>query len=270
MASRPSDRARVAVLGWHSWWHALAALGAGVLAGAVNSVAGGGTNISFPVLLWLGLPPITANATSATALWPGVMSATAGFAPEIRKSPGRWYWLAIPSFLGGAIGAYLLLQTPSTVFRSIAPWLVIGSSALMAAEPLLVKRFTALQGERRGGRWMALALGAQLLISAYGGYFGAGLGILILTALGLLGLRDMHVANGMKNMYSVAIKGVAVIYFVVMSQVVWHAAITMAVGAIAGGYIGARVGRTLKQSTMRWVAVGIGVAIGLVMLVSTV
>jgi uncharacterized membrane protein YfcA len=261
---------RPAVVGWHSWWNALATFGAGMLAGVVNSVAGGGTNISFPVLLWLGLPPITANATSATALWPGVMSAAAGFAPEIRKSPKRWYWLAIPSLVGGAIGAYLLVHTPSTVFGSIAPWLVIGSSILMAAEPLLVKRFTVLQGERRGTRWMALALGVQLVISAYGGYFGAGLGILILTALGLLGLRDMHTANGMKNVYSVAIKGVAVIYFVVMSRVVWHAAITMAVGAVAGGYLGARVGRRLKQSTMRWVAVGIGVAIGLVMLVKTV
>ncbi len=261
---------RPAVLGWHSWWNALAAFGAGMLAGVVNSVAGGGTNISFPVLLWLGLPPITANATSATALWPGVMSAAAGFAPDIRKSPKRWYWLAIPSLVGGAIGAYLLVHTPSLVFRSIAPWLVIGSSILMAAEPFLVKRFTALQGEARGARWVAPALGVQLVVSAYGGYFGAGLGILLLTALGLLGLRDMHAANGMKNVYSVAIKGVAVIYFVMMSRVVWHAAITMAVGAIAGGYLGARVGRRLEQSTMRWVAVGIGVAIGVAMLVKTV
>jgi uncharacterized membrane protein YfcA len=257
------------VLGWHSWWHALAALGAGILAGALNSIAGGGTNISFPVLLWLGLPPITANATSATALWPGVGSAAVGFAPEIRESPKRWYWLVLPSFLGGAIGAYLLVHTPSTVFRSVAPWLVIGSSALMAVEPVLAKRIAVLQRERRGTRWMALALGVQLVISTYGGYFGAGLGILILTALGLLGLRDIHAANGMKNMYSVAIKGVAVIYFIVMARVVWHAAIVMALGAIAGGYIAARLGRKLKQGTMRWVAVIIGVALGVVMLIQT-
>ncbi len=203
MARRKGARNGLAVLGWHSWWNALAAVGAGVLAGIVNSVAGGGTNISFPVLLWLGLPPITANATSATVLWPGVMSAAAGFAPEIRKSPRRWYWLAIPSFVGGAIGAYLLVHTPSAIFRSIAPWLVIGSSVLMAAEPFLVKRFTALQAERRGTRWMALALIVQLVISAY------------------------------------------------------------------GGYLGARVGRKLKQSTMRWVAVGIGVTLGVVMLIQT-
>ena len=258
------------MLGWHSWWHAAIALGAGLLAGAVNAVAGGGTNISFPVLLWLGLPPISANATSATALWPGVMSAAWGFAPEIKASPRRWYWLAIPSLVGGAIGAFLLVRTPSAIFRSIAPWLVIASSALMAAEPLLVRHVTALHGETRSGRWLALALGVQLLIATYGGYFGAGLGILILTALGLLGLRDIHAANGMKNVYSVAIKGVAVIYFVVVSAVVWHAAITMAVGAISGGYMGARIGRKLKQSTMRWVAVAIGVAIGMAMLVNTV
>lgn len=257
------------MLGWHSWWHALAALGAGVLAGALNSIAGGGTNISFPVLLWLGLPPITANATSATALWPGVMSAAVGFAPEIRKSPRRWYWLLLSSLVGGAIGAYLLVHTPSNVFRSVAPWLVIGSSALMAVEPMLVRRVGALQRERRGAGWLALALGVQLLISAYGGYFGAGLGILILTALGILGLRDIHAANGMKNVYSVAIKGVAVIYFIVMARVVWHAAIVMAAGAITGGYIAARLGRKLKQSTMRWVAVGIGATLGVVMLIQT-
>lgn len=256
--------------GWHSWWHAAIALGAGLLAGAVNAVAGGGTNISFPVLLWLGLPPISANATSATALWPGLMSAAWGFAPEIRSSPRRWFWLAIPSLAGGAIGAFLLVRTPSAVFRSIAPWLVIGSSVLMAAEPVLVKRFTTLQREKRGAGWLTLALGVQLLIATYGGYFGAGLGILILTALGLLGLRDIHAANGMKNIYSVAIKGVAVIYFVVVAEVVWHAAITMAIGAMAGGYLAARIGRKLKQGTMRWMAVAIGVAIGVAMLVRVV
>lgn len=258
------------MLGWLSWWHALIAFGAGVAAGAVNAVAGGGTNISFPVLLWLGLPPVTANATSATAVWPGVMSAAWGFAPEIKASPRRWYWLAIPSLVGGAVGAYLLVHTPSSIFRSIAPWLVIGSSAVMAAEPLLVRQFAALRGEKHGAPWLALAIGVQFVIAIYGGYFGAGLGILILTALGLLGLQNIHAANGMKNIYSVAIKGVAVIYFVVMAAVVWHAAIVMAMGAIAGGYLGAALGRKLEQSTMRWVAVAIGVAMGVAMFAQTV
>jgi uncharacterized membrane protein YfcA len=240
-----------------------------MMAGALNSIAGGGTNISFPVLLWLGFPPIIANATSATALWPGVMSAAAGFAPEIRESPKRWYWLLLPSLVGGAIGAYLLVHTPSGVFRAVAPWLVMGSSALRAAEPVLAKHLGLLRRESHGAGWLALALVVQLVISAYGGYFGAGLGILILTALGFLGLRDIHAANGMKNMYSVAIKGVAVIYFVVMARVVWHAAVVMAVGAIMGGYAAARLGRKLEQKTMRWVAVIIGVALGGVMLIQT-
>jgi uncharacterized membrane protein YfcA len=139
----------------------------------------------------------------------------------------------------------------------------------MAIEPILAKRVGVLRRERRGAGWMALALGVQLVISVYGGYFGAGLGILILTALGLLGLQDIHAANGMKNMYSVAIKGVAVIYFIVMAEVVWHAAIVMAVGAITGGYIAARLGRKLKQGTMRWVAVVIGAALGVAMLIQT-
>jgi uncharacterized membrane protein YfcA len=254
-------------MGWQSWWHAVVALIAAFAAGVANAIAGGGTNISFPALLWLGLSPVDANATSAVALWPGYASASWGFWEEIKASPHRWYWLAIPSLIGGGIGAYLLIHTPSTVFRSIAPFLVIGSSALIAVEPALAKRLGTHANGKRSSGWLVLAIAVQLVIATYGGYFGAGLGILILTALGLLGLSDIHKANGMKSIYSVAIKGVAVVYFIVASRVVWHAAIVMAVGAIAGGYVGAAVGRRVKERAMRWVVVGIGVAMGIVMLV---
>ena len=254
-------------MGWHSWWHAVVAFIAAFAAGVANAIAGGGTNISFPTLLWLGLSPVDANATSAVALWPGYASASWGFWKEIKASPHRWYWLAIPSLVGGGIGAYLLVHTPSTIFRSIAPFLVIGSSALIAAEPALAKRLGTHGDGRRSRGWLVLAIAVQLVIATYGGYFGAGLGILILTALGLLGLSDIHKANGMKSIYSVAIKGVAVVYFIVASKVVWHAAIVMAVGAVAGGYVGAAVGRKVKEHAMRWVVVGIGVVMGIVMLV---
>lgn len=253
-------------MGWSSWWHAAVAFGAAVAAGIVNAVAGGGTNISFPVLLWLGLPPVTANATNAVALWPGGVAAAWGFGREIQEAPRHWYWLAIPSLAGGAVGAYLLIHTPSSIFRSIAPYLVIGSSALIAAEPAIGKRVPLHDRGRRSTGWLVLAVALQFVISIYGGYFGAGIGILLLTALGVLGQSDIHRANGLKNLYTAALKGVAVAYFVVQSAVVWHAAALMAVGAIGGGYLGAVVGRRVPRGTMRWVVVAIGVLLGLIML----
>lgn len=258
------------MLGWTSVWHALIAFGVAVLAGGMNAIAGGGTNISFPTLLWLGLSPVSANATNAVALWPGSLGGAWGFRREIERSPRSWLWLAVPSLVGGALGAYLLVHTPSTFFQSIAPFLVIGSSVLIALEPTIKRHLGAgaTSGtERRSSGWFALAVVADFLIAVYGGYFGAGIGILLLTALGLLGMGDIHQANGLKNVYALAIKGVAVVYFIVEAIVVWHAALLMAVGAIIGGYLGAVLGRRVSAATMRWVVVVIGVGMGVAMLV---
>ena len=254
------------MLGWHSAWHAAVAFAVAVVAGAMNAIAGGGTNISFPTLLWLGLAPIHANATSAVALWPGSLGGAWGFRREIARSDRRWLWFALPSLAGGAIGAYLLVHTPSTFFRALAPYLVIGSSVLIALEPMIKKR---LRGDtrRRSSTWLLLEGAIILGMAVYGGYFGAGISILILTALGLLGLDDIHQANGLKNVYTLAIKGVAVAYFIVEGIVVWHDALLMAVGAIIGGYLAAVIGRKASAATMRWIVVLIGVGMGIAMLV---
>jgi uncharacterized membrane protein YfcA len=258
------------MLGWASGSHALIAFAVAILAGGMNAIAGGGTNLSFPMLIWLGLPPIQANATNAVALWPGSLGGAWGFRREIQRSPNSWFWLSAPALMGGALGAYLLVRTPSTFFQSIAPFLVIGSSVLIAFEPTIRRHLGGdANGDanRRSPGWLVLAAVAEFAIAVYGGYFGAGIGILLLTALGLLGMDDIHQANGLKNVYALAIKGVAVVYFIVQAIVVWHAALLMAVGAIIGGYLGAELGRRVSAITMRWIVVGIGIGMGVAMIV---
>jgi uncharacterized membrane protein YfcA len=181
-----------------------------------------------------------------------------------------WLWLLLPSLAGGAAGAWLLIHTPPSFFKSFAPWLVLGSTVLIALEPVAAKRHHLEQRRKHSGLWRDLAVGSQFVVSVYGGYFGAGLGIFILTALGFLGLSDIREANGLKNLFSVAIKGVAVVYFIVVSQVVWEAAAIMGVGAILGGYAAAHYGRRLKASTMRWIVVASGAAIAALMFVELV
>jgi len=254
------------MLGWDSAGHLGIAFGVALIAGAMNSIAGGGTNLSFPTLVWLGLSPVYANATNAIALWPGSLGGAWGFRREIARSDKRWLWFAVPSLVGGAIGAWLLVHTPSTFFRTIAPYLVIGSSVLIALEPV-IKKHLGGDVRRRSMGWLVLDGAIILVMAVYGGYFGAGISILILTALGLLGLGDIHQANGLKNIYTLALKGVAVIYFIVEGIVVWHAALTMAVGAIIGGYIAAALGRKASSTTMRWIVVIIGGGMGIAMIV---
>jgi uncharacterized membrane protein YfcA len=233
----------------------------------MNALAGGGTNLTFPALIWLGLPPIHANATSAVALWPGSLGGAWGFRREVKQARRWWLWLLVPSVGGGGLGAWLLIHTPPSFFRSLAPWLVLGSTVLIAVEPALTRRLGLGQQRERSRGWQALALGVQLVVSVYGGYFGAGLGILTLTALGFLGVGDIRRANGLKNLFSLAIKGVAVLYFVITREVVLLPAILAGVGAITGGYGAARFGRKLSQPAMRWTVTGIGVAIAILMFV---
>lgn len=252
--------------GFDSLWSAAAVFLAGLGAGAANAVAGGGTNLSFPVLLWMGVPAVAANATNAVALWPGGAAATWEFRREIRGAGVGWYWLTVPSLLGGAAGAVLLIHSPSSIFRTIAPGLVLGSSLLVALEPVVRSRLGTAAG-RRSPRWLLGAGTVQLAISVYGGYFGAGIGMMILSALALLGLPDLHQANGLKNLYSLLIKGVAVVYFAVTGSVVWGVAAVMAAGALVGGVIGARLGRAVGPRPLRWIVVGIGLLMGGIMAV---
>ena len=230
---------------------------AAVVAGVLNAVAGGGSIVAFPTLVWLGIPAIEANVTNAVALWPGGLSGTWGFRREFTNA-NRWYlWLAIPSLLGGGLGAVLLLHTPPHLFKAMAPYLVLGATIILAFQRQVrtdeVCRVAAPSKSR-----VLVGLAITFGMAIYGGYFGAGLGILLLVALGLIGLSDLNEKNGIKNLYALAIKGIAVLYFAFAGRVVWGAAIPMAIGALGGGWLGAALQYRIGQPTMRRVILAIG------------
>ena len=244
--------------------HIAVVLAAGLLAGAGNSIAGGGTTLSFPILIWAGLPGQLANATNTLGLLSGSVGGAWSYRERIRGQAG-WGLLWIPALVGGGVGAALLLVLPSEWFGVVAPWLVIGSAVLEASDPLIRRHLPQLQpGERRLGTSMA----ALFAISIYGGYFGAGIGILVLITLRLVGITDLHDANGLKNLLVVGIKGVAAVGFIVSGVIVWPVALLMMVGSTVGGWGAGHLVQRLDQGTLRWVVVGVGILMGVSMLLT--
>jgi uncharacterized protein len=243
---------------------AAAAFGSAFLAGAINSVAGGGTLVSFPTLIWLGLDSVTANATSTVGIWPGTVGSVWGYRRELRTAEPRYRALIAPSLIGGLAGALLLRWTPPSLFDHLVPYLILFATLLfMVQEP--VQRMLRTTGEHRSGRWFAGAMLFQLMVGLYGGYFGAGIGILMLAALSIMGLQDIHEMNSLKVVFGGAVNGIASLYFIWAGMVRWDYAILMAVAAIAGGYGGAGVARRLGQKAVRRIviAIGFGVALSL-------
>jgi uncharacterized membrane protein YfcA len=247
----------------------LVGAGAALLAGIVNSIAGGGTLLTFPALIAAGLPPIVANATSTVALLPASLSAMVGYRGELTGAR-RWASLfAVPSLAGGAIGAALLLHTSSAAFDRIVPWLVFGATALFLTQrPLL--RFVRgathvpVDDDALIARTPSLALlTGQLLVGIYGGYFGAGIGILMLASLGLMGFTNIHRMNGLKNWGGFCMNLVAALTFAAGGIVRWPVALGMAVGSIAGGYIGARAAQRVPQEIVRGAVAVVGVLSGI-------
>lgn len=244
---------------------------AALFAGMMNSVAGGGTLVAFPTLVWLGIDPIRANVTSTVSLWPGSLGAMVGFRRELGDSRRWMLLLGAPSFAGGLIGAFFLLLTPSRLFASIVPFLILFATILFAAGEPITRRFARVDKpqskvDRAPTRlWWITAIGFQFLVAIYGGYFGAGMGILMLAALGLMGLTDIHQMNGLKNFFAVCINIVASAYFILWGQVEWSYALVMVMGAIAGGYGGAGLARKLGRRFVRRavIVIGLGMAISL-------
>jgi uncharacterized membrane protein YfcA len=227
------------------------AFGAAFLAGAINSVAGGGTLVSFPALVWLGLPSVTANATSTVAIWPGTLGGVWGYRRELSVAEPRMLALTIPSLIGGALGAVLLEHTNPGIFDNLVPFLIAFATILFMSQD----RIKALQ---LTGHGLAAPMAFQFLVALYGGFFGAGIGILMLAALSVLGMTDIHKMNGLKNFFALCINGVAAFYFVWARMVEWPYVAVMAVGAIIGGYGCAGVARKLGRAIVRRVVVGIG------------
>jgi hypothetical protein len=246
---------------------AVAMFVAAFFAGAVNSIAGGGTLLTFPVLLWLGLDPRIANATSTVALWPGLLGGLWGYRRELTESRTILVRLGITSLLGGAVGGALLILTPSELFGKLVPFLILFATALfMAQEP--ISRWLRLHKtvDNAGRRWWLGAIIAQFFSAIYGGYFGAGNGIVMLTILGLMGLNDIHRANGIKNFLGLALNVAAIVGFALSGLVFWPDAALMAIGAILGGYFGAHTAQRLGRAFVRQAVITIGLCIGIIML----
>ena len=248
--------------------HLLAAFAAAFGAGMINSVAGGGTLLSFPTLIWLGLNSVTANATSTVAIWPGSLGGMWGFRRELRTAEPRMLALTLPSLIGGVAGAILLQWTKPALFDRIAPFLILFATVLFMLQET-VQRLLKTAGQKRheSRKWLIGALLFQLLVALYGGYFGAGIGIMMLAALSILGLTDLHQMNGLKNFFALCINGVAALWFIRAGMVYWPDVVTMAVGAIIGGYGGAGAARKLGRTVVRRIviAIGFGMAISLLL-----
>ena len=234
-------------------------------AGVMNAMAGGGTILTYPTLLFLGESAITANATSTVALWPGGASSMFGYRREVAEHRAWLKTLFLPSLLGGALGAVLLLKTPSKTFEHLAPFLILFATVLFMLQGL-VSRWTGGHAGRQSGGRLAGAVLFQFGVSVYGGYFGAGIGILMLAVLGFLGLSDIHAANGLKNFFALCINGLAAAYFIVRGAVHWPAALVMILGAIVGGYAGARFARSIGKEKSRAAVVVIGLLVAAILL----
>lgn len=273
------------------WYQYLFLFLTAAVAGAINAVAGGGTLLTFPALVWFGgLTEVIANATSTVALWPGQLSSLWGYRKEVGSSHWTISLLAVPSLLGGIFGAVLLLKTSNETFRSLVPYLILTATLLfMAQEPLA--RWQRRRAERieskpgngnppiaetlaathasgplgEGGAWAAgrwtVVMLFQFLVAIYGGYFGAGIGILMLAAFGFLGFTNIHRMNALKNINGMCINAVAAFLFIVNGLVDWRLASLMAAGAILGGYAGAGTARRIGQKNVRRIVVLIGLSL---------
>ena len=238
---------------------------AALVGGAVNSIAGGGTLITFPAIVWLGVPPISANATSTVALWPGSFGSMWAYRDELIGARTWLIWFSAPSIAGSVVGAQLLLHTAPDRFDHIVPFLVLGATLLFLLQQPLRRRLVRRtpEEEEQDGRsvlprpsgWL---IGGQFAVAVYGGYFGAGIGILMLAALGAMGLTNIHRMNGLKNWGARCINAIAAITFVLSGIVTWPVAIAMAAGGLAGGYGGARLALRVGQQRVRRAVIAIG------------
>ena len=223
-------------------------------AGAMNAMAGGGSFLTLPALVYAGVPPVAANATGTAALLPGYASSAYGFRRDIRPVAGIGVGrLAAVSLAGGLAGAALLLLTPDGVFRAVVPWLLLAATALFAFGGRLS---AGLRRPGAGGRGATLA--GLLAVSVYGGYFNGGLGILLLAQLGLSGLSDLNAMNGLKSLLSAVLTAVAVATYAAGGAVHWPAAAVMVPAAVAGGYLGARLARRIPPGALRAGIVAVG------------
>jgi uncharacterized protein len=241
----------------------LAALAA-VAAGAINAIAGGGTLITFPMLTFLGVPAVIANVTNTVALCPGYFGGTMAQWGDL-KTQKRRMWLVLPAgVVGGVIGGYLLLQTGEKMFKELVPYLILLASGLLAIQDPVRAWLTRRMSERHSAQLEKMSWLPVGLASIYGGYFGAGLSVIILSALGLTMEDTLTRLNALKQAVAFAVNVAAAVFFVFSGKVLWPVAIVMAAGALIGGTLGGKLAGRIKPSTLRWTVVTIGVIISII------
>jgi uncharacterized membrane protein YfcA len=228
--------------------------GAALLAGALNAVAGGGSFITLPTLLYAGIAPVSANATSTFGVWPASIASAVAYRREIKPAGRRGVLLGAASLLGGGLGGLLLVRTSDTSFMRLLPWLMLLAAGTFTFGNQLSAR---IRREPIGGRsrW---ALLLQLAIATYGGYFGGGMGIMMLATFTAAGMTDIHEMNGLKSVLGVAINGVALVEFVAHGAIAWAPGLVMVAGGIIGGYAGAALARRLDRRHVRTFVIAIG------------
>jgi uncharacterized membrane protein YfcA len=230
--------------------------------GAINSVAGGGSFISFPALVLAGVPPISANATNTTALWPGTVASVGAYRRELASQRSGILLFSGISLAGGLLGAVLLLRTREQTFSRLIPFLLLAATLVFILSPRITRLTRRLGGQgQQGPARRAAVLALYFAVAIYGGFFGAGLGILTLAVLGLLGYENIHEMNALKVVQASLVNGVAVVAFAVAGAINWPVGLLMAVGGILGGYGGAAIARRIDPGIVRTIVMVISVTL---------
>ena len=241
---------------------------AGLIAGVVNAIVGGGTLITFPTLIFLGLPAIVANATNTVGVLPGITSSLWAYRRELAPQT-RWLWRFVPpSVIGGLLGAYILLHTGEARFREFVPYLILFATLLFTFSGP-ISRWLQIEAHmiERSRHAVAAAIAFQFCVAVYGGYFGAGIGILMLAALAMLGQKDIHEMNALRVSLGVTTNAVAAVYFIASGLISWTEAAVLAAGTLAGGYAGPYIARAIGQKAVRVSVSVVGFAVGIYFLV---
>ncbi len=227
-------------------------------AGFQNSLAGGGTLYTFPALdFYVG--PVAANATSTVALVTGSVASAWGFRNELKPSRKWLWWLVPPCIVGGALGTWLVMIFPDAVFKALVPWLILTAATLFLLQPLISRWVGAGQPHDEPPTRVKIGVVLfQFVVAVYGGYFGAGIGILMISSLSLMGLGDLHRVNALKSLLAAFINIVSVVMWSCGNKVEWKYVPVMAAAAIAGGYLGARLSRRMNKALLRWLIIAIG------------
>lgn len=238
---------------------------AALAAGAINALAGGGTLITFPVLIAVGIPAVASNVTNTVALLPGYLGGTLAQWKDMKEQSHRLWYILPASVVGGLLGGVLLLYTGEKIFRQIVPYLILAASLLLAVQDPVRKWLARRAEQHSGGKvselWSTLPIG---LAAIYGGYFGAGLSVIVLAALGLTMDESLTKLNALKQGVAFSVNMAAAVFFVFSGLVVWEVVLVMAVCALLGGWLGGKLAGSVKPATLRWMVVTIGVVVAII------